>query len=238
MTESIVMCFSGGKDSALALHNIQRQGAYDIVMLLTTVTSEYDRVSMHGVRRALLREQAASIGIPLMEVAVPPKSSNDIYEREMGKAFSRLRAQGIRNVAFGDIFLQDLREYRERQLAAWDLECLFPLWKQDTAELAQTFVRDGFQAIVVCVNPVVLDASFAGRTFGEAFLADLPAGIDPCGENGEFHTFVYDGPIFRRPIAVSTRAVVERDGLVYSDVAPQGAAEDARRLSSRTGVER
>ena len=228
MTEQIAMCFSGGKDSALALREIQQQGAYDVVALLTTVANEYDRVSMHGVRRALLREQAASIGIPLMEVAVPPRSSNDIYEREMGKAFVRLREQQIRHVAFGDIFLEDLRAYRERQLATWDLDCLFPIWKRDSAELAQAFIRDGFEAMAVCVNPAVLDASFAGRAFDDAFLADLPAGVDPCGENGEFHTFVFSGPIFRRPIPVSLGAVVERDGLVYCDVVPQAA----RRMSA------
>ncbi len=238
MTEPLAMCFSGGKDSALALREIQQQGTYHIVALLTTVTDAYDRVSMHGVRRSLLRAQADSLGIPLTEVVVPPKSSNDIYEDEMGKALGRLRSEGIRQVAFGDIFLEDLRRYRETQLAAWDLQCVFPIWKRDTAQLAQMFIRDGFEATTVCVNPAVLNASFAGRAFDDAFLADLPAGVDPCGENGEFHTFVWDGPIFRRPIAVSTGAVVDRDGFVYCDLVPHSRAPQVRRRLSRTGVKR
>ena len=179
---------------------------------------------MHGVRRTLLREQAASIGLPLVEVAVPPQSSNEIYEQAMGAAFGRLRADGIRRVAFGDIFLEDLRAYRERQLAARDLGCLFPIWKQDTAALAQGFIHSGFQAIVVCANPDVLDASFAGRAFDGTFLSDLPASVDPCGEDGEFHTFVWDGPIFTRPIAVSIGATVVRDGFVFCDLIPPGSA--------------
>ena len=212
------MCFSGGKDSALALHELQRSGAYRVETLLTTVTDAYDRVSMHGVRRALVRDQAASIGIPLVEVVVPPQSSNEIYERAMAAAFDRLRDDGIRRVAFGDIFLEDLREYRERQLAASGLECLFPIWRQPTAALARSFIRDGFRAVVVCVNPKVLDASFVGRSFDAAFLADLPDGVDPCGENGEFHTFVWAGPILPRPIPVRRGEVVERDGFVFCDL--------------------
>ena len=235
MREPIVMCFSGGKDSSLALQAIKHDHQYDVVALLTTVTSEYERVSMHGVHRALLREQAASIGIPLTEVDVPPASSNDVYEREMGKAFGRLRADGIRRVAFGDIFLEDLRAYRERQLAKCGLSCLFPIWKGDTTALARAFIRDGFRAVVVCVDPRVLDPSFAGRAFDETFLADLPAGVDPCGENGEFHTCVCDGPIFNVPIPMSTGTVVKRDGFVYCDLIPQ-AAGDLRRRSPKTGV--
>jgi len=212
------MCFSGGKDSALALHALQQSGAYSVETLIITVTDAYDRVSMHGVRRALVRDQAAAIGIPLVEVAVPPQSSNEIYERAMGEAFDRLYEDGIRRMAFGDIFLEDLREYRERQLAASGLECLFPIWKQPTAALARSFIRDGFEAVAVCVNPAVLDASFAGRAFDASFVADLPEGVDPCGENGEFHTFVWDGPILSRPIPVERGEVVERDGFVFCDL--------------------
>jgi len=212
------MCFSGGKDSALALHALQQSGTYTVEALITTVTDAYDRVSMHGVRRALVRDQAASIGIPLVEVVVPPQSSNEIYERAMGEAFDRLYEDGIRRVAFGDIFLEDLREYRERQLAASGLECLFPIWKQPTAALARSFIRDGFEAVAVCINPAVLDASFAGRAFDATFVADLPEDVDPCGENGEFHTFVWDGPILLRPIPVARGEVVERDGFVFCDL--------------------
>ena len=218
MTERIAMCFSGGKDSALALHALQRSEAYRVETLIATVTDAYDRVSMHGVRRALVRDQAAAISIPLVEVVVPPQSSNEIYERAMGEAFDRLYEDGIRRVAFGDIFLEDLREYRERQLAASGLACLFPIWKQPTADLARSFIRDGFEAVAVCINPTVLDASFAGRAFDGAFLDDLPEGVDPCGENGEFHTFVWAGPILSRPIPVRRGEIVERDGFVFCDL--------------------
>ena len=216
--EPVVLCFSGGKDSALALQEIRRDGTYVVRELLTTVTVPYDRVTMHGVRRALARRQADALGIPLAEVAISPSASNAVYEREMGHAFDRLHAEGIRRVAFGDIFLEDLRVYREEQLAARGLACLFPIWKRDTAALARQFIADGFRAVVVCVNPAALDASFAGRLFDDAFLADLPADVDPCGENGEFHTFVFDGPGFRRPVPVSTGEIVERDRFVFCDL--------------------
>lgn len=220
------MCFSGGKDSALALREIRQERTHAVTELLTTVTDDYGRVSMHGVRRTLLRQQAEAVGVPLIEVGVPPRSSNVVYEREMGKAFGQLRGRGIRHVAFGDIFLEDLRAYRERQLAEWDLACLFPLWKRDTEQLAQTFIQSGFEAIVVCVNSDVLDASFAGRVYDKAVLADLPPGIDPCGENGEFHTFVYIGPIFQHTVPIATGAVVTRGGFVFCDLVPQGSNTD------------
>ena len=235
MNEPIAMCFSGGKDSAMALHHIRGSGEHRVVVLLTTVTDTYDRVSMHGVRRELLREQADAIGVPLTEIVVPARSSNAIYEQEMGKAFSQLHANGIRRVAFGDIFLEDLRDYRERQLATWSLKGLFPLWKQPTADLALAFIRDGFRAITVCVNPAALDAAFAGRPFNEAFLADLHADIDPCGENGEFHTFVFDGPIFTRPIAVSRGVAIERDDFVFCDLISQPDGAGMPRNGSNTG---
>ena len=218
--ESIAMCFSGGKDSAIALHEIRRADTYVVKELLTTVTIPYDRVTMHGVRRALVRRQADAIGIPITEVTVPPSSSNAVYEHEMGHAFARLQTEGIQRVAFGDIFLEDLRVYREEQLAAWNLECFFPIWKRDTTELAHRFVSDGFRAVVACINPAVLDASFAGRAFDDAFMADLPSEVDPCGENGEFHTFVFDGPIFQWPVHISLGQVVERDGFVFCDLVP------------------
>ncbi|WP_419950309.1 ATP-binding protein [Candidatus Palauibacter sp.] len=218
MSERIAMCFSGGKDSALALHALRQSGTYRVETLITTVTDAYDRVSMHGVRRSLVRDQAAAIGIPLVEVVVPPQSSNEIYERAMGEAFDRLYDDGIRRVAFGDIFLEDLREYRERQLAASGLECLFPIWKQPTASLARSFIRDGFEAIAVCINPAALAASFAGRSFDASFVAELPEDVDPCGENGEFHTFVWAGPILSHPIPVRRGEVVERDGFVFCDL--------------------
>lgn len=205
----------------MALHEIRRRGEYRVVELVTTVTDAYDRVSMHGVRRALLRRQAESLGLPLVEVVVPPESSNAVYEREMGKAFSNIRDKGISRIAFGDIFLEDLRDYRERQLAASGLTCLFPLWKKPTRSLARTFIDEGFRAVTVCVYSKVLDESFAGRLFDAAFLNDLPSSVDPCGENGEFHTFVFDGPIFSRPIKFTSGVVVERGSFFFYDLVPE-----------------
>ena len=173
---------------------------------------------MQGVRRELLRRQAESLGLPVTEVVVPPEPSNAIYEREMGMAFARIRDRGIRKVAFGDIFLEDLRSYRERQLAAPGLTCLFPLWQKQTRVLARRFMDEGFRALTVCVDSRVLIESFAGRHFDLEFLEDLPAEVDPCGENGEFHTFVFDGPLFSEPTAVAGGAVVERDGFFFYDL--------------------
>ena len=235
--ETIAMCFSGGKDSSLALWEIRRARAYTVSTLLTTVNSGFDRVSLHGVRRTLLRDQADAIGIPMTEVPVPRVCTNAVYEREMGVAFARLHASGIRRVAFGDIFLEDLRTYREEMLAAWKLEGVFPLWKQDTGELARRFIQDGFQAVLVCVNLQVLDASFAGRPFDEALLSDLPPGVDPCGENGEFHTFVFDGPIFRRSVCVSPGEVVKRDGFAFCDLVSDRRAAARRRSQGKGGDE-
>ena len=202
----------------MALQEIRRRGEYHVAELVTTVTDVYDRVSMHGVRRTLLRRQAESLGLPLVEVVVPPGSSNAVYEREMGKAFSNIRNKGIRRIAFGDIFLEDLRDYRERQLAASGLTCLFPLWKKPTRSLARTFIDEGFRAVTVCIYSKMLDESFAGRRFDTTFLDDLPSGVDPCGENGEFHTFVFDGPIFSQPIEFAGGTVVERDGFFFYDL--------------------
>ena len=202
----------------MALWEIKKRGEYRVVELITTVTDAYERVSMHGVRRELLRRQAESLGLPVTEVVVPPQSSNAIYEREMGMAFTRIRDKGIRRVAFGDIFLEDLRSYRERQFAALGLTCLFPLWEKQTCVLARKFMDEGFRALTVCVDSRVLVESFAGRHFDLQFLEDLPRHVDPCGENGEFHTFVFDGPIFSEPIQVTGGAVVERDGFFFYDL--------------------
>ena len=237
MREPIAMCFSGGKDSCLALRALQQDGKCRVATLITTVTDAYDRVSMHGVRRTLVRAQAASLGIPLAEVVVPPQSSNEVYERAMGREFDRQYAAGIRRVAFGDIFLEDLREYRERQLAERGLEAVFPLWQRPTARLARSFIRDGFEAVTVCVSLSMLDASFAGRPFDAAFLADLPGSADPCGENGEFHTFVSAGPVFPRPIPVERGGVLERDGFAFCDLVPADNASRPRRPTIHTEQE-
>jgi uncharacterized protein (TIGR00290 family) len=216
----VVFSWSGGKDSAMALHRLQRDPEFEVIALLTTVTEEYERISMHGVRRELLQRQAQSIGLPLEEVRIPPQCVNAIYEQRMGAAIERFRGQSVRHVAFGDIFLEDLRAYREQKLLSADMTAIFPIWKVDTRELAARFLNEKFRAVAVCIDPRKLDRSFAGRELDESFFRDLPPGVDPCGENGEFHTYVFDGPIFRAPIALQTGSVVERDSFVFCDVLP------------------
>jgi uncharacterized protein (TIGR00290 family) len=223
MAEPILFCWSGGKDSAMALHTLLQHPDVRIVALLTTVTETYDRISMHGVRRELLVQQAQSIGLPLREVRIPPQCVNPIYEARMEEALRSYYAEGVRTVAFGDIFLEDLRAYREKNLARIGMTASFPIWKRDTRELIRGFHAARFRAIAACIDPRVLDRSFAGRELDESFFRDLPAGVDPCGENGEFHTFVFDGPIFRNPIPVRAGKVVERDSFVYCDLLPTAA---------------
>jgi uncharacterized protein (TIGR00290 family) len=218
--EPILFCWSGGKDSAMALRAVLSQQDARVAALLTTVTEGYDRVSMHGVRRELLWRQAESIGLPLHEVYIPPQCVNPIYEARMEEAVLSHYRQGVRRVAFGDIFLEDLRLYREKNLARAQMTALFPIWKRDTRELAAEFIAARFRAIAVCIDPGKLDRSFAGRKLDASFFRDLPTGVDPCGENGEFHTFVFDGPIFRQPISVRTGDIVERDGFVFCDLLP------------------
>jgi uncharacterized protein (TIGR00290 family) len=216
--EPILFCWSGGKDSAMALHTLLQRSDVRIAALLTTVTEGYERISMHGVRRELLERQAQSIGLPLHEVRIPPQCVNPIYEARMEEALRMHFDQGVRRVAFGDIFLQDLRAYREKNLARIGMTALFPIWKRDTRELIRSFHANRFRAITVCVDPKVLDPSFAGRELNESFFCDLPPHADPCGENGEFHTFVFDGPIFHSPIPVRTGEIVNRDGFVFCDI--------------------
>jgi uncharacterized protein (TIGR00290 family) len=219
--EPILFCWSGGKDSAMALHALLQQKQFRIVALLTTVTESYDRVAMHGVRRELLRQQAESLRLPLHEVFIPPQCVNAVYEERMEEALRIFYSQGIRNVAFGDIFLEDLRAYREKNLARIGMTALFPIWKRDTRELIRHFHQQRFRAIAACVDSKVLDRSFAGRELDESFFRDLPPRADPCGENGEFHTFVFDGPSFQYPIPIRTGEIVNRDGFVFCDLLPQ-----------------
>jgi uncharacterized protein (TIGR00290 family) len=219
--EPILFCWSGGKDSAMALHAVLSENTVRIAALLTTVTENYDRISMHGVRRALLERQAESIGLPLHEVRIPPQCVNPVYEARMEEALLLHYAQGVRRVAFGDIFLEDLRAYREKNLARVQMTALFPVWKRATRELAAHFIATGFRAIAVCIDPAKLDRSFAGRELDASFFRDLPPGVDPCGENGEFHTFVFDGPIFRAPIRFRKGEVVCRNNFVFCDLVPE-----------------
>jgi uncharacterized protein (TIGR00290 family) len=216
--EDVLFSWSGGKDSAMALYALRAAGDCRVTALLTTITEEYDRISMHGVRRALLERQADSIGLPLHSVLIPPHCINATYEERMREALTVHLLHGTRKVAFGDIFLEDLRAYREGNLAQLGMEAVFPIWKRDTRELAREFVRLGFRAIAVCVDPRVLDASFAGRELDTSFFAELPHGVDPCGENGEFHTFVFEGPVFKTPIAFRVGEKVMRDGFCFCDL--------------------
>ncbi|HUF52255.1 MAG TPA: ATP-binding protein [Dehalococcoidia bacterium] len=215
-----VMAWSGGKDSACALWRLQQGPRYEVTGLLTTLTEGYDRVSMAGIRRELLHAQADALGISVREVWIPPAAANATYEDRMGAAVRELLADGVQAVAFGDLFLEDVRAYRERMLAGTGLEPVFPLWGAPTLALARRMMSDGFQAILTCVDPRQAPPDFAGRDFDESLLAGLPLGADPCAENGEFHTFVWDAPNYSAPIAVKRGEVVERDGFVFADLLP------------------
>ena len=225
MPTPLVFAWSGGKDSAMALHSLREDPQFEVTALLTTVTEGFERISMHGVRRELVALQADSIGLPLSEVRIPPECPNPLYESRMAEACLRFQGRGVRHIAFGDIFLRDLRAYRERNLAELDMLAVFPLWDIDTRQLAARFVKEGFRAITVCIDPKKLDSSFAGRQLDASFFEDLPAGVDPCGENGEFHTFVFDGPVFRSPVRIRTGRIVERDSFIFCDLIPK---EDPR----------
>lgn len=216
--EPILFCWSGGKDSAMALYTLLQRTDIQIAALLTTVTETYERISMHGVRRELLQRQAQSLGLPLHEVRIPPQCVNAIYEARMEEALRGYLRKGVSKVAFGDIFLEDLRAYREKNLMRIGMTAIFPIWKRDTRELVRSFHANRFRAVAVSIDPKILAPSFAGRELDESFFRDLPPEADPCGENGEFHTFVFDGPIFKFPIPIRTGEVVHRDGFVFSDV--------------------
>ncbi|MCR9173106.1 MAG: adenine nucleotide alpha hydrolase [bacterium] len=193
--------WSTGKDSALALYHLLNDDNYQVDQLLTTVNSSYDRVTMHGLRRSLMQAQIDELKIPYTTVELPESIDMKTYGEIMKRSVQSLKDQGFSTAGFGDIFLEDLREYREKQLKALDISCIFPLWKHDTKELMEEFISLGFKAIVICINNQLLDESFVGRELDTSFLKDLPDNVDPCGENGEFHTFCYDGPIFQKPIA-------------------------------------
>jgi uncharacterized protein (TIGR00290 family) len=212
------LSWSGGKDSALALQALRDELGVEPHALVTTVTSSYDRISMHGVRRSLLERQARVIGLPLVEVVIPPGCPNTVYEQRWREAFASPLLQSVEEVAFGDLFLDDVRRYREVLLAREGKRGLFPLWGRNTTRLAREFVAAGFRAKLVCVDPKQLDGAFAGREYDERLLAELPAHVDPCGERGEFHTFVYAGPGFSEPIGCRVGEVVEREGFVFCDL--------------------
>ena len=214
----VALSWSSGKDSAWSLHLLRQDPNVEVVALVTTLNEQFDRVAMHAVRRQLLELQAESVGVPLWTVPLPWPCSNEEYESRMRDLCIRAINEGVEAMAFGDLFLTDIRAYREKQLAGTGLQPLFPVWQIPTAELAPTMIASGLRAKITCIDPNVLPAEFAGRDFDTQFLADLPPGIDPCGENGEFHSFVYDGPGFRQPINASVGEIVERDGFVFADL--------------------
>jgi uncharacterized protein (TIGR00290 family) len=215
--------WSSGKDSAFALYEAQRSGVAEVVGILTTVNEAYDRVAMHGVRDSLLNRQIAALGLPALKVMLPNPCSNETYQERMAQACADIKAQGVRHIVFGDLFLEDIRAYREKQLATEGMRGIFPLWQRDTAALARTMIASGTVAHLVCVDPRRLGREFAGRRFDSRLLDELPAQVDPCGENGEFHTLISAGPMFSAPIDVRVGEIVERDGFVFADVIAAGA---------------
>ncbi len=222
MSSLTLLSWSSGKDSAWALHVLRRRADVRLVGLVTTINETFDRVAMHAVRRGLVEAQAAAAGLPLWTVPLPWPCPNAVYEERMAELVRRARDAGVTCLAFGDLFLADIRAYRERQLAGSGIEPLFPLWTtpEQTASLASTMLAAGLRATLTCIDPRRLEPSFAGRVFDEGLLADLPAGVDPCGENGEFHTFCHAGPMFDRPIDVRVGERLERDGFCFADLLP------------------
>jgi uncharacterized protein (TIGR00290 family) len=213
-----IVSWSSGKDSAFSLHAVRERDELEVVALFTTLNRVHDRVAMHAVRREVLRAQAERAGLPLWEVEIPSPCSNAEYEDAMRGLVARARAADVEVVVFGDHFLEDIRRYREERLEGTGLRPVFPLWGIETAALSQQMLAAGLSAIVTCIDPRKLPASFAGRRWDASFLADLPSDVDPCGENGEFHTLVTEGPMLREPLAVSVGQTVERDGFVFTDV--------------------
>ena len=221
MKEKVVLAWSGGKDSAMALHALLKSNRYEIVSLLTTVSRQYERISHHGVRVELLEQQAAALGIHLYKLYLHQANcSNEDYEAAMKKVMLEYKEKDVLTVAFGDVFLQDLREYREHNLAKVEMKAIFPIWHRDTTEIVRTFIGLGFKAYLTCVDGEKLGVEFAGRPIDADLIRDLPDEVDPCGENGEFHSYVYDGPIFQRPVDLSVGEVVLRDVRYFADLIP------------------
>jgi len=217
------LAWSSGKDSAWALHVARQSGEFEITALLTTINRTHERVAMHAVRESLLEVQAEAAGLPLVKVPIPSPCPNDVYEQAMSDAMARARSEGVHHVIFGDLFLEDIRAYREKHLAACGMTPVFPVWRRDTGALAQEMLSAGLSAYLTCVDPRKVSPLFAGRRFDAQMLASLPPDVDPCGENGEFHTFACAGPMFRHPIAVTPGKIVHRDGFIFADLLAETA---------------
>ena len=235
MKEKIIVAWSGGKDSAMALHELTNSGIFEITALITTLTEDYERISMHGVRRVLLNEQASLLRLPLEEIRITKQGTNEEYEKKMAECLKKHKEKGVESVAFGDIFLEDLKKYRENNLAKISMRGLFPLWGKDTLGLARSFIQAGFKSILTCVDGKKLSGEFAGRIFDEKLLSDLPSDVDPSGENGEFHSFVFDGPILSLPVRFKKGKTVLRDNrFYYCDLFPDRCLPDLRGQESLT----
>ena len=219
--EKVLFCWSGGKDSAISLYEIQKDKKYEIVSLLTTITKDYDRVSLHGVPRTLVEWQAYSLGLPMEEVFISRSCSNEEYESKMREVLTKFKQGGVASVVFGDIFLEEVRKYREDNLLKLGMTGIFPIWGRDTAELTGSFIDLGFKAVITCVDSKVLDKRFVGRIIDKKFLAELPPNVDPGGENGQFHSFVFDGPIFKKRVAYTLGEIVLRNSFYFGDLLPK-----------------
>lgn len=221
MREKVIVGWSGGKDSALALYEILKTDKYEVFELLTTLTRDYDRISIHGVRRELLEQQVKSLWFSIEKMFISKSASNVEYEQELLRILAGHRDKGVFSAVFGDIFLEDVRKYREQMLSRIGMKCIFPLWKRDTHELARSFINNGFKAVITNVDSSFLGKEFAGRDFDEQFLLDLPSSVDPCGENGEFHSFVFDGPLFHQRILFTKGEIMLRENrFYYCDLIP------------------
>lgn len=236
MAKRVLLSWSSGKDCAWSLHLLRQDPEIEIVALLTTVNTEFDRVAMHGTRRTILEAQAEAAGLPLWQIPLPWPCSNAIYEERMAEACQRAIREKVDAIAFGDLFLRDIRAYRETQLKPTGLEPIFPLWDIPTDQLARNMIAGDLRAKLVCVDTRQLPAEFSGRDFDASLLADLPAGIDPCGENGEFHSCVYDGPMFSHPVALTAGEVVNRDGFAYADFLPDGVQSQSTSAPASTSA--
>ena len=230
--EPIILGWSGGKDSSLTLQKIREEGRYEVISLLTTFDDGVRRISTHGVRCSLLNKQSEALGIPCKKVYIPQDCDNTNYELLMQKALLEFKANGITKLAFGDLFLEEIRNYRDRMLAEINMNAIYPIWGSHTGGLAMNFINKGFFATLVCVDSLKLDSSYAGQKFNNALLDQFPSGIDPCGENGEFHTFVHDGPIFNQPVDCSPGKVLKRGQYFFADLLPQSRGKINNNLKS------
>ncbi len=222
MSKKTLLSWSSGKDSAWTLYQLQQDEDIELVGLVTTINETHQRVAMHAVRVALLKQQAQAADLPLHIIPIPHPCSNELYNQAMNDFFASIQGQGVTHIAFGDLYLEDIRQYRVDNLKRTGLEPLFPLWLRPTDQLAQAMLAGGLKTRITCIDPKQLSASFCGREFNQQFLNDLPEGVDPCGENGEFHSFAYAGPMFKHAISITSGEVVERDGFVFADLLPEG----------------